>query len=195
MKCKKIQRLLPLYISDDLDGPAQGEVKKHIGNCLSCAREYQAHLGALRALKGLENKPDLSDVMKGFTGQVMERIARDPGGPAAPVPRVTYALVPKMLAAAAMLLVVLTAVFFMMGPEDITSPAGGLATEVEGATGLPEPGYVEGILSTNVAHEEGGEKDDLFKKLDPDEIPELIPLDERIQHFPKVIPVKNPHDL
>ena len=114
MNCNKIKRLLPLYISDDLDELELNTVESHLNKCLNCYREYQSHLKAMRALKQLRDKPDLSSVLKGFSSGVMERIAHDHGGPAAPVPRVVHAFIPKAMAVAAGLLVLIMGSFFIL---------------------------------------------------------------------------------
>ena len=94
MNCLKALKHLPLYISDDLEGSELSAVEDHLNGCLNCYREYQSHLKALRDLKRLGEKPDLSTVMDGFTDEVMAQIAHDKGGPSAPVPRVIYAAFP-----------------------------------------------------------------------------------------------------
>jgi hypothetical protein len=200
MNCKKVHKLLPLYIGEDLDTQELSEVKAHISECLSCYREYQSHLKALRSLRDLKNKPDLSEVLKGFTGEVMQRIVRDSGGPAAPLPRVSYAFVPRSLAAAALLLAVLTVTFFMTGRDEYPGPMESGAAEADGIHGGPvpastAPASTEFIRTYPLAHEDTEGKEDLFKKLDPDEKLELVPLDRHPHRFPEVIPVNNPHDL
>lgn len=138
MNCSKISKLLPLYISDDLDGSELAGVEAHLGTCLNCYREYQGHLKSLRALKQLGEKPDLSRMLAGFPEGVMQRVAREPKGPAAPVPKVVYAFLPRTLAAAALLVAALTAFYFFTGGDDAPDRGGsGLQDPTTPVTGEP----------------------------------------------------------
>ncbi len=122
MSCNKIVKLLPLYISDDLGKSELSVVEAHLSECLNCYREYQAYLKSLRSMKRLVEKPELSPVLDGFTDEVMNRIAHDAGGPKAKVPRLAYAVLPRVLAAAAMLLVFIGAAYYLSGPENPSRP-------------------------------------------------------------------------
>jgi anti-sigma factor RsiW len=118
MNCKKVMKLLPLYMSDDIDASEVEGVKEHLNTCLGCFREYQDHLRARRSLRHLAFRPDLGPVMEGFSDEVMLKIADRSQGPAAPIPRVTYRLVPRLLAAAALILALVSGGFYLFsGPQ------------------------------------------------------------------------------
>ncbi|MBU0756094.1 MAG: zf-HC2 domain-containing protein [Planctomycetes bacterium] len=143
MSCKRIQKLLPLYVGEDLDASELHEVKDHLKSCLTCYREYQDHLGAKQTLGKLSleesnHRSDLSRIMDGFTDQVLERISKDPHGPSAPVPRLIYTYLPRALAAAAMLLVAITAgIYFLRGDEKPVVNPGSMVQENHGKMSQP----------------------------------------------------------
>jgi len=115
MNCKKTKKLLPLYISDDLDRSELVAMETHLTGCLNCYREYQTYLKAHRNFKRLSEKPDLSPILGDFTNEVMNRIAEDSGGPVATMPKVTYNFVPKPLAAAVLVLLTITGFYLLIG--------------------------------------------------------------------------------
>ncbi|MFH1998611.1 MAG: hypothetical protein ABIK28_02970 [Planctomycetota bacterium] len=122
--------MLPLYVSEDLEAPLFEEIENHLSECLLCHREYQNHQDALNSLSMLRDKPDLAPVLDGFSEEIMEKISRGEGGVAAPVPRVIYAFIPRSLAAAAILLVLISAGFYMLRPQSLPfTPVNGIAKE------------------------------------------------------------------
>ena len=173
MNCTKILKLLPLYISDDLDESELSAIETHLGTCLNCYREYQAHLKSLRALKQLGEKPDLSPILEPFCDDVMKRIANDPEGPVAPVPKVVYPFIPRTLAAAALVIAALAAFYFFTGDD---APRGGGASDlaVPPSTVNREPGVPSEAGPLKWLEYDGlGPKPDTLKRI----------------HFPKTQPV------
>jgi len=53
MKCRQIKKLLPLYISADLDAPQLQEIDNHLAECLACNREFQSFNQSLDFIKQL----------------------------------------------------------------------------------------------------------------------------------------------
>ena len=176
MKCRKALKLLPLFVSDDLPVKELDEVEAHVGSCLSCFRAYQEQLKAHRALKLLGERPDLSPMMEGFHEEVMARVARDGGGPAAPVPRLVYPAVRRYVAAAAVIAAAFTAFYFL------TPPRGGS----EGPSIGPGYGYESGPVAPTAPVNLGkspfiprlylwpmqgksGDGENLMRRLGPDE--------------------------
>ena len=143
MDCKKTLKLLPLYISDDLDERDAMNVEKHVGVCLNCYREYQAHLKSLRALKQLSSKPDLSAVLDGFSDEVMERVALDGGGPSAPLPRVVYPALRRSLAAAAVLLAAVVGFYLLSSSFEPAKNGSGPAYSPSHTVVVPGPGVTD----------------------------------------------------
>lgn len=189
MKCQKVLKLLPLYISDDLDAFELKTVEDHLGECLNCYREYQAHLKALRDLKRLGEKPDLSTVLAGFSGEVMDRIVRDEGGPSAPVPKVTYAFVPRMIAAAAVLLLIITGVFLLQGPDDTTPELRSDKTPPAWSVGI-DPYSESYFIPWGAEEDEGALRPDKRKSMEEENL--LNPWSPR---FPPVQPVRFRRDF
>lgn len=150
MNCKQINKWLPLYVSGDLDAPMLEEIDSHLGECLPCNREFQNYNKSLDSLKNLGEKPDLSLMLEGFSDEIMEKIENDKGGAVAPVPRVTYSSssffagsnFSRNLAAAAMVLVLISAGIYLMNPGAGTSepefgPPGGNLTHETATPGEP----------------------------------------------------------
>lgn len=185
MNCKKVLKLLPLYMSDDIDAVDLEGVQEHMNTCLGCFREYQDHLRARRSLKQLAFKPDLSPVMEGFADEVMLKIADKAQGPAAPLPRLTYRLAPRLLAAAALILALVSGGFYLFN-DQAESPSHSEFAEVfippESSDTLEigefQPTFVVGGGGTmNPAN-------DKERKY-----PDLEPLPRVPQHFPVARPV------
>lgn len=44
MRCKKVQRLLPLMAGDELSGPKAFKVRNHLHRCPLCRREYEKYV-------------------------------------------------------------------------------------------------------------------------------------------------------
>jgi len=44
MRCKKVQRLLPLMAGDELSGPKAFKVRTHLHRCPLCRREYEKYV-------------------------------------------------------------------------------------------------------------------------------------------------------
>ena len=187
MNCKKVNKLLPLYLSDDIDPSDVEGVKEHLNTCLGCFREYQDHLRARRSLRQLAFRPDLNPVMEGFAEEVMLKINDRSQGPAAPVPRVTYRLAPRLLAAAALILVLVTGGFYIFGGQDEVTP-GSIVTELDLAPGSSDiveigpfqPTYVVDNMGTPATEKEEDRK-----------YPDLEPLPRMPQRFPVARPVNN----
>ena len=176
MNCNKILKLLPLYISDDLGESELSVIETHLGACLNCYREYQGHLKSLRALKQLGEKPDLSPVLGPFCDEVMQRIASDPEGPEAPVPKVIYPFIPRTLAAAALVIAALATFYFFSG-NDAPQSGGTSDMAVNPSTvnsDLGSPGEARPLFPMKwLENDELGRRPDTLKRL----------------HFPKTQPV------
>jgi hypothetical protein len=177
-------------MSDDLDPAELDQVQEHLKSCLTCYREYQTHLKARRFLKELVQKPDLHPVMEGFTDEVMEQVTRGSGGPAAPVPRVIYAYLPRALAAAALILVLVTAGFYVFrGEPEITDPAGVAdRTGIENAAPESRPVMNPVPFDPRWVAEDSSTHPDLKKK-DPEAEDPFSDLEPLPQQFPAVQPV------
>jgi len=101
--------MLPLHVGGDLDPRHVDSVDRHLSGCLPCFREFR-ELAAMRGrLAVLAAEPLPEGVLDGFTEEVMARVAVGEPGPKAvgPRPGPRMIVLPRMAAAAAMLLVAL----------------------------------------------------------------------------------------
>lgn len=99
--------MLPLHVGGDLDPRHAPDVDSHLSGCLPCFREFR-ELGAMRQRLILAAEEPLpTGILHGFAEEVMARVAvREPGPVAqAPRPGPRLLLLPRMAAAAAVLLV------------------------------------------------------------------------------------------
>jgi hypothetical protein len=128
--------------------------------------------------------------MNGFTDEVMEQVTRSGDGPAAPVPRVIYAYLPRALAAAALILVLVTAgIYVFRGEAEPAAPAG-VAEHVGSDEAAPAGRSLmnPSPLDPRWVAEESATRPGMKRK-DPnaeDPYPDLEPLP---QQFPAVQPV------
>ena len=72
MKCKKVQRLLPLLVGSDLSPAQKDQVMRHLHECKGCQHEYRMHLLSLKKTTGWLtresvdwNESDWSKIIRG----------------------------------------------------------------------------------------------------------------------------------
>ncbi len=53
MNCKRVQKLLPLFVGEDLSAEKMSEVKIHLDTCRACLKEYKTYEVSLTQTKGL----------------------------------------------------------------------------------------------------------------------------------------------
>lgn len=101
--------MLPLHAGGDLDPRHAPAVDRHLSGCLPCFREF-GELSAMRArLAVLAAQPLPAGILDGFADEVMARVAVGEPGPVAQAPRPgpRPVFLPRLAAAAALLLVTL----------------------------------------------------------------------------------------
>lgn len=149
--CKTVRNMLPLHVGGDLDPRHVPDVDRHLSGCLPCFREFR-ELAAMRGrLAVLARQPLPAGVLDGFAEEVMARVAVGEPGPAAQAPRPGPRLIvlPRLAAAAAMLLVTLAGwrVFSDAGalPGEARRPSDGnlASTAPEGLESAPAPRRLE----------------------------------------------------
>ncbi len=121
MKCGNVLKLIPLLVEGELGPERSGMVMDHIDVCDGCRREYQGFLDSMEFLGVLREKPDLSPVLEGFEKDVIARFRESPSGPAAKITTLPLPGFVRVTAAAAVLVLLLTA-GFMAGFALKTSP-------------------------------------------------------------------------
>ena len=57
MSCRKIRKLLPLYVSGDVDTPQMSRVDVHVADCPGCRKELQGYTQARVDLAALATVP------------------------------------------------------------------------------------------------------------------------------------------
>jgi hypothetical protein len=78
MRCKNIQRLLPLLAGDELHGPKALKVRTHLNRCPRCQREYEKYvLLVQKTRKWLAE--DQVDWEKREWQEALKEVARDNG--------------------------------------------------------------------------------------------------------------------
>ena len=107
--CKTVANMLPLHVGDDLDPRHVDGVDRHLSSCLPCFREFRELVGVRGRLQVLADEPLPAGILDGFADEVMARVAVGEPGPAAEAPRPgpRVFVLPRIAAAAAMLLVAL----------------------------------------------------------------------------------------
>ena len=185
MKCSQVQKHIPLLVGGDLARDIERDLTEHMNTCLGCSREYQEYLAAMSSLQMLREKPDVSGILDGLSGEVMERIREAPIGPAAEIPRRMvagpFAIVMRMAAAAA-IVVMLVAGGFLIGQSTGTAIGPGAdgagGPRIVGDTNSVVPGH--GIRDENFAGDPGSEENDPNRALlRPQQLPRVQPVSNR----------------
>jgi hypothetical protein len=100
--------MLPLHVGGDLDPRHIDAVDDHLKTCLSCFREFREY-ATMRSRLGVLAEERLPEgALEGFAEEVMARIAVGEPGPAAAAPGapvIRWPLLPRLAAAAALLIV------------------------------------------------------------------------------------------
>ncbi|HKB15849.1 MAG TPA: zf-HC2 domain-containing protein, partial [Planctomycetota bacterium] len=58
MNCRRVRRLLPAFVGEDLSGPASSRLREHLRDCHPCAREFAAEREARLVLRESLRTPD-----------------------------------------------------------------------------------------------------------------------------------------
>ncbi|MCP2520439.1 zf-HC2 domain-containing protein [SCandidatus Aminicenantes bacterium Aminicenantia_JdfR_composite] len=61
MDCRKIEKLLPLYIGGELNKRKIEKIKKHLSKCKSCEESYKLYLKTMKKIKEIAEKDIISD--------------------------------------------------------------------------------------------------------------------------------------
>jgi len=75
MRCSRAQKYLSPYLDGELEGDERALFEEHVRECPGCARLLEQ----TRCLGGLFQRSERFQAPPGFSAQVMERIARQPG--------------------------------------------------------------------------------------------------------------------
>lgn len=113
MKCTQVLKHLHLLVGGDLPDETARQSRDHLKACLGCYRDYQDVLRAHESLRTLRSKPDLTAVLEGLSDDVLAELRESPLGPAAPIPRLPVSRILRFSAAAAVLLMIVSASFFL----------------------------------------------------------------------------------
>ena len=82
MKCRRVQRLLPDYLGDELSPRKRARVEGHLEACPDCRAELVALQGAWDALAEQPLPHKAGEFWEGFTADVMREIKRKRSVPA-----------------------------------------------------------------------------------------------------------------
>lgn len=113
MNCRKAEELIADRALGFIDGGQQQELDKHLAQCPKCRQEAEHYLLAVQALK----ESDAVDTIDGFTEKVLAGV----GSARRNDFRIIKLAVPALAAAAVLLMVVLSPVFFSNDSTDMTT--------------------------------------------------------------------------
>ncbi len=179
MKCTQVVKDLHLLVGGDLPEETARQSRDHLKSCLGCYREYQDVLRAHENLRMLREKPDLSAVLAGLSGDVLAELREAPLGPAAPLPRFPVSRVLRFSAAAAVLLMIVSASFFLGQTSGLRSghPVNNGGSRSAGYSAVENPNPPS---DTREAHDRADSlKNDPFLRLGPQELPRVQPASHR----------------
>ncbi len=179
MKCTQVVKHLHLLVGGDLPEETARQSRDHLKACLGCYREYQDVLRAHESLRTLRKKPDLSAVLDGLSDDVLAELREAPLGPSAPIPRLPLSRVLRFSAAAAVLLMIVSASFFMGQTSGLRTSrnlndAGTHSLEYSATENPSVPGEVREAFGP-VDRREG----DPLNRLGPQELPRVQPASHR----------------
>ena len=61
MDCKKIEKLLPLYIGGELNKRKTERIREHLSKCKSCEESYKLYLKTMKKIKEIAEKDKMLD--------------------------------------------------------------------------------------------------------------------------------------
>ncbi len=147
MNCRRVRRLLPAFVGEDLAGPISSRLREHLRDCHPCAREFAAGREARLALRENLRIPEPpSDLWQRIESKILPR-----SGPARPL---RHRLPFRRVAAAGILLAAtLAGSFAYFGPWRRPAPplpgaAGGPSVFLGGEGRIDEteyPGYLRRV--------------------------------------------------
>jgi len=178
MKCTQVLKHIHLLVGGDLPEETARQSRDHLKACLGCYREYQDVLRAHESLRTLRQKPDLSALLVGLSDDVLAELREAPLGPSAPLPRMPFSRILRFSAAAAVLLMIVSASFFL-----------GQTSGLRAHRGLDDAGTYRSGYSANENPGSPGEAREAFGPSDLREVDPLHRLEP--QQLPRVQPASH----
>ena len=83
MSCQSIQKLIPLYVADDLPGRQTARVRRHVEGCGACQAHVEGYRLSQRWLRSVPAPEVGGAALEGLRRSVWKRIASEPRPPAA----------------------------------------------------------------------------------------------------------------
>jgi len=90
MNCTRAGKFFPLFVGGDLDPETAGLIRNHLKSCPECRRELKDYERSYSVLVTLRERPDVFPFLDGLSGDVLARLAEEPAGKAAPIPRLSF---------------------------------------------------------------------------------------------------------
>ncbi len=116
MSCERYEEMIALAAGGDLDAGDARRLDHHLSSCAGCRSFAEEMRHSQRAVRELARSPIGDEVLARVRAGVLARMAEEPAARGAVFRGPAYRVPPRWLAAAAVLLVVLGAAVWRLGP-------------------------------------------------------------------------------